>query len=129
MTKSSLTSFLARGKLLSRESNLKRLYGITVEQYDNMLEGQNNACAVCKRHTSNFKTRLCVDHDHKSGEIRGLLCHYCNHRLVGRHRDPELLRTIADYISQGTGLFVPAQFKTGRKKPRKKKKIDKDSST
>jgi hypothetical protein len=58
-----------------------------------------------------------VDHDHFSGEIRGLLCTYCNYRVVGKHRDGELLRRIADYVEQGTGWFVPKKKKTKKRKP------------
>lgn len=107
---------------MSRESNLKRLYGITLQQYDELLERQGGGCAICERPAEVFKTSLCVDHSHKTGEIRGLLCHYCNRRLIGRHTDGELLRKMGDYVSQGTGWFVPPQFKTGRKKKRNGKR-------
>jgi hypothetical protein len=50
-----------------------------------------------------------------------LLCRYCNHRLVGRHRDSRLLRRIADYLDVGTGWFVPEKKKRRRKTPRKVK--------
>lgn len=101
----------------SRAYHLKKKYGITVEQYDEMLENQNHRCLICDKHEDDVKTRLAVDHNHITGEIRGLLCTYCNHRIVGRHRDGNLLRKIADYIEQGTGLFVPPQ----RPKKRKRK--------
>ena len=100
----------------SRKSHLKRYYGITPEQYNDLLKKQNHRCAVCEKHESESKTRLAVDHNHVTGEIRGLLCNYCNHRLVGRHRDGDLLRKIADYVDQGTGLFVP------KKRPVKKRR-------
>lgn len=99
-----------------RAYSLKRLYGITLEQYDELLAKQEGKCGVCDKHESEFKVRLAVDHNHVSGEVRGLLCNYCNHRLVGRHRDPALLRKIADYLEGGTGWFVPP------KKPRKRRK-------
>lgn len=100
---------------ITRRCRLKRMYGITVEQYETLLTKQNNSCAICKRHESEFKTRLAVDHNHKTGAIRGLLCNYCNHRVIGRHTDGELLRRMADYIEQETGWFVPP------KKRRKKR--------
>jgi DNA-directed RNA polymerase subunit RPC12/RpoP len=102
----------------SRASHLKRLYGITIQQYDEMLTNQDQRCAICTRHAEEFKTRLAVDHNHITGEIRGLLCSYCNHRVIGRHRDADLLRKMADYVDQGTGLFVPEQ----RPKKRRRKK-------
>jgi hypothetical protein len=110
----------------AREGHLRRLYGITLEQYDELLARQDNKCPVCLKHESEFTIKLAVDHDHKSGEVRGLLCNYCNHRMVGRHRDPALLRRIADYLEVGTGWFVPPKKKTRRRKtPRKVKDIGK----
>jgi hypothetical protein len=47
-----------------------------------MLKKQNNKCLVCERSQSDFKTNFCVDHNHKTGRVRGLLCISCN-RLVG----------------------------------------------
>ncbi len=107
----------------ARAARLKRVYGITVDQYDLLLARQENKCPVCLRHESEFPVRLAVDHDHHSGEVRGLLCAYCNHRLVGRHRDAHLLRRIADYLEVGTGWFVPPKPKKRKSKrtPRKVK--------
>ena len=100
-----------------RKTTLKRLYGITLDQYDEMLEKQNGCCAICDRHRDEFDRNFSVDHNHATGEIRGLLCTYCNHRVVGRHRDGNLLRKIADYIEQGTGWFIPKKKKTVKRKP------------
>lgn len=105
----------------SREYHLRTKYGITVEQYAELLDKQGGGCAVCGKTPGEEGRNLAVDHDHKTGEIRGILCTYCNHRLVGKWRDGSLLRRIADYIEQGTGWFVPEKFRTGRRKRRKKK--------
>lgn len=98
-------------------ASLKRNYNITVEQYNEMLEKQNGCCAICERPRELFERRLSVDHNHATNEIRGLLCTYCNHRVVGRHRDGALLRKIADYVEQGTGWFIPPK----RKRPTKRR--------
>lgn len=100
----------------SRAANLKRLYGISLDQYNEMLKKQHGCCAICDRHRDEFDRHFSVDHNHVTGEIRGLLCTYCNHRVVGRHRDGALLRKVADYIEQGTGLFVPEKKKRARKR-------------
>lgn len=105
----------------ARAYSLMRLYGITLEQYDELLLRQEEKCAACLRHQDEFPTRLAVDHDHKTGEVRGLLCNYCNHRVVGRHRDSSLLRRVADYLDVGTGWFVPPKKKRPRKTRRKAK--------
>lgn len=103
-----------------REYHLKRVYGIDNKQYQELLDRQEGKCFVCNRHENEFKTRLAVDHDHKTREIRGLLCNYCNHRVVGRNRDPSVMYRVYEYLSQGTGLFVPEKKKKRkRKSPRK----------
>lgn len=103
-----------------RKHHLKKTYGISEEQYNLMLEEQEYCCAVCGKHEEDEKPRrLAVDHNHVTGEIRGLLCNYCNHRIVGRHRDGDLLRRIADYIEQGTGWFVPKKPRTIKRKPKR----------
>lgn len=99
----------------SRAYHLKRVYGLTPEQYQELLDKQNGACAVCQRPEESFNVKLAVDHDHVTGEIRGLLCSHCNHRLVGRHRNSAILRRIADYIDSGTGWFVPKPQKRRRR--------------
>lgn len=105
-----------------RQRHLMRLYGITEEQYQELLDRQGGKCAICLRDHTEFKTRLAVDHNHQNGEIRGLCCTYCNHRVVGRHRDSDLLRRMADYLDRGTGWYVPERIKTRKK--RKKKPIE-----
>ncbi len=57
---------------------LRRNYGMTVEQYREILNSQNGCCACCGKHESLFKRRLHVDHDHDSGQVRALLCTECN---------------------------------------------------
>jgi len=63
---------------------IKRLYGITPEDYKDMLRQQRGRCVICKRLPK--KNRLCVDHCHTTGVIRGLLCMGCN-RMLGRLGD------------------------------------------
>lgn len=107
-------------KLRQRGYSLKRKYGITIEQYEELLDKQNRCCALCERHESEFKTSMAVDHDHVSLRIRGILCTACNYRLVARHRDGALLRKIADYVEQGTDWYAPEKKKKARR-PRKAK--------
>ena len=58
--------------------DLKKHYGISVETYNNLWVAQDGRCACCGKHQSEFKRRLHVDHCHKNGKIRGLLCTRCN---------------------------------------------------
>lgn len=101
----------------ARAYSLKRLYGITPEQYDELFEKQNGCCAVCGRHQREFKTRLAVDHDHATGEIRGLLCNFDNSRFIGRHREADRFKAAGEYLEGPyTGWFVPPKPKRKRKK-------------
>src|ERR1035437_10727167 len=61
-----------------RRNNLKKKFGITWEEYDELFKKQNGYCPICGRHQSEFKKRLSVDHDHNTKKVRGLLCQNCN---------------------------------------------------
>lgn len=63
-------------KQAQRNSWLKKKYGITVETFDRMVAKQKGACGIC-----GARFPLVVDHDHRTGGIRGLLCSTCNSRL------------------------------------------------
>ncbi len=107
-----------------RDVYLRREYGISEEQYNKLLEEQDHCCAVCGRNKTEFNKHLNVDHNHTTGEIRGLLCTNCNHRLIGKHTDGSLLRKMAEYVEQGTGWFVPEGKKTRKRRRKKRTKND-----
>ena len=74
-----------------RNDNLRSKYGIGQEEYDQLLASQGGACAICgttktSYHKSGREISLTVDHNHATGEIRGLLCGSCN-RGLGDFRD------------------------------------------
>lgn len=73
-------------------------YGVTREQYENMLEAQNGTCGICKEPCKTGQ-RLCVDHDHETGQVRGLLCRACNVHL-GVVERPGWLAAAFDWIRQ-----------------------------
>ena len=98
------------------EAHIKRTYGIDGKQYMLMFNNQKGNCAVCGRNYTEFTKNLSVDHDHKTMEIRGLLCTYCNQRVIGRHRDPDLLHAASRYLLLGhTGWYVPKKKKKRKK--------------
>jgi hypothetical protein len=82
---------------VDRRSYLKRKFGITPEQYDEMLAAQGGVCALCGRQPRD-DISLHVDHDHRTGAIRKLLCFRCNNALGDLGDDPELLRAAAEYL-------------------------------
>jgi hypothetical protein len=70
----------------SCRSKYRRLIGISESKYKEILESQNNECAICCTNAEEFKTALNVDHDYSNDKVRGLLCTNCNMGL-GQFKD------------------------------------------
>jgi hypothetical protein len=83
----------------ARSDWLKVAYGITRAEYDLIAERQGGLCAIC-RQPSNGGRRLAVDHDHRTGAVRGLLCMNCNRMLGQGGDDPERLRQAIAYLTK-----------------------------
>lgn len=73
-----------------RSKVLKRKYGITVAEFDEMLAAQSGGCAICTSNVNPDGPSLAVDHCHKTGKVRGILCGPCN-KAIGLFRDDVLL--------------------------------------
>lgn len=84
-----------RRRFYSRVSRLRR-YGLTVEEYETLLTEQDGVCAICKKAPK--KKRLHVDHDHDTGNVRGLLCFNCNFGLSWFKEEPRLLGKAKKYL-------------------------------
>ena len=84
-----------------KNANLKCDYGIDLNQYNEMLTLQNNSCKTCNRHISELTKVLVVDHCHKTGKVRGLLCDFCNRQLGVYENKPELFKNFEVYLSKG----------------------------
>ena len=81
-----------------KNSMLKYQYGITLDDYNKMFEKQKGKCAICKRHQNNLTRTLCVDHDHKTNQVRALLCVTCNTDVsVVEDRLEEMLKYLNKY--------------------------------
>lgn len=78
MGKEGMSRYYQNNKDRYRDKNYKRTYGISLEEYNDLLLGQNDCCALCGRHKSFQKRPLSVDHCHETGVVRGLLCLGCN---------------------------------------------------
>jgi cytochrome c1 len=87
-------------RLRFRRRNLRRNYGLTVEQYEALYRAQGGVCAICKGVPTGKRARLAVDHDHETGAVRGLLCDHCNRGLGGFRDNPERLRLAAEYVEK-----------------------------
>ena len=65
-------------KLAKLKQSLKKRYKITLDQYNEMYRKQENKCGICKIHESKLTKKLNIDHDHRTGKARELLCQKCN---------------------------------------------------
>jgi len=101
------------------DRDLRQLYNITEEQYNIMLKEQNGVCAICHNPESSkckgTLRRLAVDHNHKTGLVRGLLCSSCN-RLLGSAKDNvEVLRDSMLYLQKHSLVSCMEEKSNGAK--------------
>ena len=93
-----------RGKRLARQTHYNatrrifRRYGVSGEQYEAVAAALDNRCAICR---GECRRKLSIDHNHATGEYRGLLCSACNTGLGNFVDDPERLRRAAAYLEAG----------------------------
>lgn len=80
-----------------RNAQLKNRYGITLEQYERMLEQQGGVCALCDQPCSTGQN-LSVDHCHETGEVRGLLCRRCNTAIAREDEFPGWMSRASAYV-------------------------------
>jgi hypothetical protein len=78
----------------------KKNYGVSAEQYDEMLKRQNYSCKLCNKTVEDNKQRLAVDHCHDTGKVRGLLCSTCNLGLGYFLDDASLLSKAIRYLNE-----------------------------
>lgn len=79
-------------------NHLEKSYGITLEEFEVMVQEQNNKCYLCGEGPSDVYGRLVVDHDHKTGKVRKLLCRMCNIHLSKVEACPDYLRRVTEYL-------------------------------
>jgi hypothetical protein len=88
-----------------RRRDLRKLYGMTLEDYQELLKSQNGVCAICGLTSTSFMT---VDHDHGTGVVRGILCSNCNTALGLIKDNTETLNRMIAYLE---GFRVPSPAK------------------
>ena len=86
-----------RYKEIKRNATYRYWYKITLEDYNKMFAKQKGYCAICGKHQSKVKFRLAIDHNHKTGKIRGLLCSFCNTSVDWCENNKE---KIEDYLKK-----------------------------
>jgi len=77
-------------------------YGISYADYEAKLKEQLNRCDLCGKHKSRFTRRMHLDHNHKTGKVRGILCFFCNRRRVGQ-LNLEWAKRIYEYLLKWDG--------------------------
>ncbi len=91
-------------KMRSRALQLKRAYGITLDEYDTMILSQNGVCSICGKEETvvmrGARQSLSVDHCHSTNRIRGLLCSKCNRGLGAFGDDIDIMVSAISYLKQ-----------------------------
>ena len=128
------TACLSSAEVLTkRDSYLRRRFGVTEAKYDELFNKQGRRCAICGIGRAAGQKSFPLDHDHKTGECRGILCFRCNKALIGRYRREHylLFMTASSYLlgkaartgdSFYTGWFVPKKAKRKKKRKARRKK-------
>lgn len=83
-----------------KSAKYRRLYGISIEDAEHLLHEQGNCCAICRLNVEASTHPFCVDHDHESGAIRGVLCRDCNLALGMFKDDPIKISNALNYLSK-----------------------------
>lgn len=81
-----------------KDRDLKKKFGISLDTYNKMLAEQNYKCYICHRHENEFKRKLAVDHCHKTGKIRKLLCEKCNVGLGSFYENIDIIKNAIEYL-------------------------------
>ncbi len=89
-------------KKSARQCYYRRKYNLTLKQYDHMFENQNGVCVICGGINTDGR-RLAVDHNHKTGKVRSLLCLKCNGQLAGVE-DKIFLKKALKYLDEHNGI-------------------------
>jgi hypothetical protein len=76
-----------------------RSFNLSLEDFNNLFQKQNGNCGICEKNQSLFKTKFAIDHDHKTGKVRGLLCASCNIGLGMMKDDKDILLKAIKYLS------------------------------
>ena len=92
-------------KLIQENSRLKKDYGITLEEKIILINKQNNTCKICKTSFKEINSKqIHLDHDYKTGKIRGILCHHCNFLIENSKENINILKNTINYLENNNDL-------------------------
>jgi hypothetical protein len=87
-------------KDIAYKNCISRKFNMTVEEYDDLYRSQNGKCAICQTSQENLSKRLCLDHCHKSGKARQLLCGHCNRILGYFYENIDYIKNAIKYLEE-----------------------------
>lgn len=90
----------AYNKKYARRNQLKHQYGMSIVDYKLLLKKQENKCAICSTHKNKLDRILCVDHNHQTGLVRGLLCYKCNAALGAFKDNVSIIKRAIKYLEK-----------------------------
>jgi len=97
----SLANCIAADPLYIRRRNLKSNYGLSLDQFEAMFRAQDKRCVICRTAKPHRRSGVwTVDHDHKTGAVRGILCSHCNSALGFMRDKPGSLTAAVEYLRQ-----------------------------
>lgn len=96
---------LAQARANNKRTHVAKKYGITIEEYNALVKAQDSVCAICRETSNSSHPKgkvydLAVDHNHKTGAVRGLLCRACNHALGLFRENPSYLKAALKYLKK-----------------------------
>ncbi len=102
---------------VARKRKLGTKFKITQQQYQSLLDAQGGHCACCPathsgKGNGTGQKALAVDHDHKTGQVRGLLCSKCNLSIGNAGDNPDIVQNWADYLRSSTNTLIPLKLDT-----------------
>lgn len=116
-------------KRKARADWVEKTYGITLEEWDLIWKWQGECCAICKRKprikADGSEETFHLDHEHAkgpAGPVRGILCPYCNTRLVGRLKSAERAQALADYLKNRPAVQALGREVIAPGRPRQKRR-------
>lgn len=87
-------------KYIKKDQDLRKGYGISLADYNKMLVEQSGCCKICQTPRDKLKRDLCVDHNHVTGKVRGLLCDTCNRSLGLLKDNLTVLQSAVKYLQE-----------------------------